>query len=67
MGNIIFEETDTLQDKATKTVLIFAGSNELKNQMQKLGINYTKVQRRFNTVFVLRHKDFEGGKIEIKL
>lgn len=67
MGNIIFEDSDTLKETAIKTVLIFAGSNELKNQMQKLGINYTKVQRRFNTVFVLRHKDFEGGRIEIKL
>lgn len=67
MGNIIFEDSDTLKDTATKTVLIFAGSSELKNQMQKLGINYTKVQRRFNTIFVLRHKDFESGKIEIKL
>lgn len=65
MGNIIIEETDSLKDKATKTVYLFAVSPELKNQMKRLKVEYTKVQRGFNTMYVLRHKKF--GRIEVKL
>lgn len=64
-NEIIINETDSLKDKATKTVLIFAGSCELKKQMRKLKVDYTKVQRGFNTLYVLRHKKF--GRIEVKL
>lgn len=62
---IIINETDSLKDKATKTVLIFAGSYELKKQMKRLKVDYTKVQRGFNTLFVLRSREF--GRIEAKL
>ena len=34
--NIIFEETDTLEQKATKTALLYRGSTELKKQMERL-------------------------------
>lgn len=64
-NEIIINETDSLKEKATKTVYLFAGSSELKNQMKRLKVNYTKVQRGFNTLYVLRHKNF--GRIEVKL
>jgi len=64
-NEIIINETDSLKDKAIKTVLIFAGSHELKKQMRKLKVDYTKVQRGFNTFFVLRNKEF--GRVEVKL
>lgn len=62
---IVINDNDTLKDKATKTVYLFAGSPELKNQMKRLKVDYTKVQRGFNTLYVLRHKKF--GRIEVKL
>lgn len=62
---IIINDNDTLKDRAIKTVQIFAGSSELKNQMKRLKVDYTKVQRGFNTMYVLRHKNF--GRIEVKL
>lgn len=65
MGNIVIEETDSLKDKAIKTVHIFAGSNELKNQMKRLKVNYSKVQRGAIVLFVLRHQSF--GRVEVKL
>ena len=65
--NIIFEETDTLEQQATKTVLLNAGNNDLKKQMERLKINYSKVQRGFKTIYVLRHKDFTNGRIEVIL
>ena len=64
-NEIIFEESDSLQKIATKTVQIYAGSNELKNQMQKLGVKYTKVERGAFVVYVLRHREF--GRVEVKL
>lgn len=64
-NEIIINESDSLKDKATKTVYLFAGSSELKNQMKRLKVEYTKVQRGFNTLYVLRHKNF--GRIEVKL
>ena len=63
--NITFENIDTNKDIAIKTALIFAGSTELKKQMQRLKVNYTKVQRGFKTIYVLRSKDF--GRVEVTL
>ena len=63
--NITFEQIDTPKDIAVKTALIFAGSTELKKQMQRLKVNYTKVQRGFKTIYVLRSKDF--GRVEVTL
>ena len=65
--NIIFEDTDTLEQQATKTALIYAGSTELTKQLAKLKVTHTKVERGFKTIFVLRHKDFTNGRIEIVL
>ena len=36
--NIIFEETDNFDTIAKKTVLIYAGTSELAEQMKKLNI-----------------------------
>ena len=52
--NIIFEETDTLEQKATKTALIYAGSTELTKQLAKLKVTHTKIARGFKTIYVLR-------------
>lgn len=65
MQDIIFTSEDSLQQTAEKTILLFAGSNELKNQMQKLGVSYVKTQRGFNTLYIIRHRSF--GRAEIKL
>ena len=63
--NITFETIDTLKETAIKTTLIFAGSTELKKQMERLKVNYTKVQRGFKTIYVLRNKEF--GRTEVIL
>ena len=63
--NIIFEKDDSPKDTAIKTALIYAGSTELKKQMQRLKVNHTKVQRGFKTIYVLRSKDF--GRTEVIL
>jgi hypothetical protein len=61
--DITFENIDTPKDTAIKTALIYAGSTELKNQMKRLKVNYTKVQRGFKTIYVLRSKDFERTEV----
>jgi hypothetical protein len=67
IDSIVFDDNDTLEQKATKTVLLNAGNNDLKKQMERLKINYSKVQRGFKTIYVLRHKDFTNGRIEVIL
>ncbi len=64
IDSIVFDDNDTLEQKATKTALIFAGSTELTKQLARLKVTHTKVTRGFKTIFVLRHKDF---KIEVTL
>jgi hypothetical protein len=58
IDTITFEETDTLEQKAKKCVLLFAGSSELKTQMDKLKVNYSKVERGIKVMFILRHSSF---------
>ena len=65
--NIIFEETDNFEQIAIKTVLLNAGTSELKTQMQKLKINYSKVMKGNRVTFVLRHKAFNNGRIVVTL
>ena len=65
--NIIFEESDNFEQIATKTVLLNAGTSELKTQMDKLKINYSKVIKGNKVTFVLRHKDFKGGRVIVTL
>lgn len=65
--NIIFEDTDNFEQIAIKTVLLNAGTSELKTQMNKLKINYSKVVKNNRVQFVLRHKDFENGRIVVTL
>ena len=67
IDSIVFDDNDTLEQKATKTALIYAGSTELTKQLAKLKVTHTKVERGFKTIFVLRHKDFTNGRIEVVL
>ena len=67
IDNIIFDETDNFEQIATKTVLLNAGTSELKTQMQKLKINYSKVVKNDRVQFVVRHKDFKDGRIVVTL
>ena len=61
--NIVFENVDTPKEIAIKTALIYAGSTELKKQMKRLKVEYTKVVRGFKTIYVLRSKDFERTEV----
>ena len=61
--NITFENIDTPKEKAIKTALIYAGSKKIKKQMNKLKVSYTKVQRGFKTIYVLRSKDFPRTEV----
>ena len=67
IDSIVFDDNDTLEQKATKTALIFAGSTELTKQLAKLKVTHTKITRGFKTIYVLRHKDFTNGRIEVVL
>lgn len=62
---IVFEELDTPQTIAIKTVNLWVGTSELKPQLAKLGIDYVKVQRGLKVVYILRGKQI--GKLEITL
>lgn len=64
-NNIVFEPVKTLKDIAIETALEFSGSTELPKQMKRLKVDYTKVIRGVNTIYVLRSKEF--GRIEVKL
>jgi actin-related protein len=65
--NIIFESSDTFEQTAIKTVLLNAGSSNLKKQMERLKINYSKIERGRKIIYVLRHKDFINEKVEVTL
>ena len=63
--NIIFEDTDTLEQQATKTVLLNAENNELTKELAKIGVTHTKVYRGLKTVYILRSKDFERTEVTL--
>ena len=63
--NIIFEDTDTLEQQATKTVLLNAGNNELTKELAKIGVTHTKVYRGLKTIYILRSKDFERTEVTL--
>ena len=65
--NITFEETDNFDTIATKTVLIYAGTSELKTQMNKLKIDYSKTPKGNKQRFVLRSPKLTNGRIEVYL
>ena len=65
--NIVFEANDTLEQLATKTALLYSGSTELTKQLAKLKVTHTKITRGFKTIYVLRHKDFTNGRVEVIL
>lgn len=63
---ITFEDADTPATIATKTVLIHAGSSQLKAELKKLNIEYTKVNRGLLTFYCLKGKGIDGT-LRIKL
>jgi len=63
--NITFENTDTLKDTLTKTVLLNAGSHRLKTELTKLKVSYTKVCKGAFTTYILRGKNI--GVLKVKL
>lgn len=53
--NITFEQTDTLQQKLTKVVLLHCGTTELKKELRENGItNYSKVEKGAKVSYILR-------------
>lgn len=65
LDNITFENIDSPQDIAKKTVLIFAGSSELKTKMRKLKINYSKVDKGLKVRYILRGSNI--GRLVVTL
>ena len=65
IDSIVFDDNDTLKEKATKTALLFAGSVSLTKELAKLKVTHTKVQRGGSVVYILRNATF--GKVEVKL
>ena len=65
IDSIVFDDNDTLKEKATKTALLFAGSVSLTKELAKLKVTHTKVQRGGSVVYILRNSTF--GKVEVKL
>jgi len=63
--NIIFENIDTPKETAIKTTQIFAGSDNLKKELKKLKVDYTKVYRGVKVVYILRGASI--GRIEVIL
>lgn len=63
---IVFEDLDSPQTIAIKTVGLWVGSNELKPKLEKLGVSYTKIQKGLLTFYCLRSKNWDGI-IRVKL
>lgn len=63
--DIVFEIEDTPAIIATKTLMLYAGSSELKPQLAKLGVSYTRIEQGLFTYYVLTSKKFD--KLKIKL
>lgn len=60
LKDVVFEDLDTPATIAIKTVQLYAGSNELKPKLAKLGITYTKVYKGLLTFYFLKGKDIDG-------
>lgn len=62
---IIIEGNETAKELAIKTTLLYAGSSDLKKQLEKLKITYSKITRGFKTIYVLRGSVI--GRVEVVL
>jgi len=60
MEDIVFETEDSPAIIATKTVMLFAGSNELKPKLAKLNVTYTKVYKGLLTFYCLKGEGIVG-------
>ena len=56
-----------LEQKTTKTVLEYAGTEVINVFMKKNGINYNRVQKNSKVMFNCRHKSFTNGVLKIVL
>jgi len=66
IDNIVFEKEDTRTEMLKKTVLLFAGTNELKNELRRKGITkYSKVCKGTKTSYILRGQQI--GRLVITL
>jgi hypothetical protein len=63
--NIVFNDLDTPTEIAIKTVQIFAGSDNLRKELKRLKIEYTKLEKGVNVSYVLRGKEI--GRLIVKL
>lgn len=59
MQEIVFLPSDTLQERAEKTVLIYAGSVQLRNELKRLKVDYSKVQKGAKVIYFLKHPTFK--------
>jgi hypothetical protein len=59
INKIITKET------AIDTLFIYAGSANLKKEMQRIKVDYTKICKGLKTTFVLKNQNF--GKITVTL
>lgn len=59
-NDIIFEEADSPETIARKTFDIHVGTSELKPQLQKLGIEYSKVVKGVHTFYCLKSKNWNN-------
>ncbi len=57
---VVFLDEDSPAIIATKTVMLFAGSNELKPKLAKLNITYTKVYKGLLTFYCLKGRGIDG-------
>lgn len=65
LENIVFEDLDSPQDIARKTVYLYAGSSALKNELKKLKIEYTKDNKGVFVEYYLKGKEI--GKLTVRL
>lgn len=63
--DVIFEDCDTDKETAIKTVHLWAGTDELRKELSKLGITYNKNVKGLCTFYNLILKS--GEKIKVRL
>jgi hypothetical protein len=56
MNQITFEQEDTLNERLTKIVYIFAGTHVLKRELERYNVRYVKVCKGAKVMYILRGK-----------
>lgn len=65
MGEIVFLQEDTAQQTAVKTVHLWAGTDNLRKELTKLGVSYTKVNKGVFVTYVLRSNKFDKTIVKL--